>query len=159
MDPAGFNVEGFPWLGLALAVVANVILGFLWYAPWSPTGKVWMRETKTDPNAKPPGAQMAVSMGLMLLGALLMMFVFTHTMTVYKDAFQNTATGGRAGYDLTAMDGAFGGLMTWLGFIVPLSFNRISFERGSWSLFWVNSGYYLVSLVVAGVLVATVGGA
>lgn len=159
MDPAVFDLSAFPWLGLALAILANVVIGFLWYAAWSPTGKVWIRETKMDVNTKIPAATMAVSMGLMLLGALFMMFVFTNTMTVYKDAFRNTATGGIAGYDLTALDGAFGGFMTWLGFIVPLGFNRISFERGSWSLFWVNSGYYLVTLVVAGVLIATVGGA
>lgn len=85
-----------------------------------------------------------------------MMFVFTHTNGVYQDAFRNTATGGRAGYQLTLADGLTGAFFTWLGFIVPINLNRVAFERSSWSLFWVNAGYYLVSLLVAGALIALV---
>ncbi|MCA1819860.1 MAG: DUF1761 domain-containing protein, partial [Halobacteriales archaeon] len=159
MDPAAFDLSNFNWLGFALAIVANMVLGFIWYAAWSPTGKVWMRHQGMDPHNMPKmsGAQMAVPMLLMVVGSVLMMFVFAHTNGVYLDSFRNTATGGMAGYRLSVMDGIMGGFFTWLGFIVPLNLNQVAFERKPWSLFAVNTGYYLVTLVLAGILIATVG--
>ena len=147
------------WLGFGLALLFLIVLGFVWYAPWFPTGKVWLRGQGLDPGnmPKPKGGEMAKSMVLMLLGSVLMMFVFAHTNAVYEDAFGNTATGGKAGYQLTWMDGMVGGFFTWLGFIVPLNLNNVAFERGKWSMFGVHVGYYLVGLVVAGILIATVG--
>lgn len=156
MDPAAatFNV---PWLSFGLAILANLVIGFVWYAQWSPTGKIWIRETKMDTTRAIPGGEMARSMIIMIVGAVLMMFVFLHTNAVYQDAFSNTATGGTAGYKLTITDGLMGGFFTWLGFIVPLNLNRVAFERSSWSLYFVNSGYYLVALLVAGAIAGTIG--
>lgn len=159
MDPAAMDFSNFNWLGFGLSLLFFIVLGFAWYAPWSPTGKVWMRHQGLDPASppKPRGGEMAKAMVLMLLGSLLMMFVFAHTNAVYLDAFRNTATGGEAGYRLSVLDGVVGGFFTWLGFIVPVQLNNVAFERKPWSLFWVNAGYYGVALVVAGILIATVG--
>jgi hypothetical protein len=33
----------------------------------------------------------------------------------------------------------------------------VAFDRRPWAYFWVNSLYYSVSLIVAGILIATVG--
>jgi hypothetical protein len=158
MDPAAFDFSLFNWAGFGLAALFNVILGFVWYAKWSPTGKVWMRHQGMDPDNLPkiPGSAMAMSMVLMLVGVGLMMFVFTHTNGVYLDAFRNEATGGKTGYHLSVMDGVMGGFFTWLGFIVPLQLNAVAFERKPWALFVVNAGYFLITLVVAGILIATV---
>lgn len=157
MDPTSFSFAGFPWLAFALAIVANVVIGFLWYATWSPTGKVWMREVKMDPNHRPSSAEMGKAMGLMILGALLLMFVFTHTMWAYEDAMTNPLAKGDPTYNVGVADGVMAGVMTTLGFVVPLHLNRVAFEKGTWSLFFVNTGYFLVSLIVAGILIATVG--
>lgn len=152
------NFGDLNWLAIGLSVLAMMVLGFVWYAPWFPTGKVWMRWMGMDPkNApKPPGGKMAVSMILMVLGSFLMMFVFAHTNMVYEDAFRNEDTGGEAGFDLRLMDTLTGAAFTWLGFIVPLGLNGVAFENKPWSVFFVNVGYYLVGLLVAGVLLATV---
>jgi len=157
MDPATFDLSHFNWLGFGLSILVFMVLGFIWYAPWFPTGRVWVRASKMDMSQKIPARQMAMSMGMMVIGAVLLMFVYAHNMMVYEDAFRNVATGGKAGYKLTAMDGITGGFFTWLGFIVPLNLNAVAFDRKPWSLFGVNAGYYLVSLVVAGILIATVG--
>ncbi|HUR64187.1 MAG TPA: DUF1761 domain-containing protein [Candidatus Thermoplasmatota archaeon] len=159
MDPAAFDFSLFNWVGFVLAIVANMVIGFVWYAPWFPTGKVWLRDQGMDPSNMPKmkGAQMAVPMVLMVIGATLMMFVFAHTNGVYLDAFRNTASGGRAGYHLSVMDGIMGGFFTWLGFVVPLNLNAVAFDRKPWSTFFVNAGYYLVALLVAGILIVTVG--
>jgi hypothetical protein len=159
MDPASFDLSNFNWIGFGLGIVVNMVLGFVWYAAWSPTGKVWMRHQGLDPKNMPKmsGAQMVVPMLLMVVGAVLMMFVFAHTNGVYLDAFRNPQTGGQPGYHLSVLDGIMGGFFTWLGFIVPLQLNSVAFERKPWSLFVVNAGYYLVTLVIAGILIATVG--
>lgn len=152
------SFDNFPWLAFVLAILFNIILGFVWYAKSTPTGRLWMRHQGMDPDDLPkmPGSAMAMSMGLMLVGVVLMMFVFVHTNTVYEDAFGNPATGGKLGYELTVADGLTGAFFTWLGFIVPMNLNAVAFERKPWSLFWVNAGYYLVALLMAGLLVALV---
>lgn len=157
MDPNAMNFGDLNWLAIGLSVLAMMIIGFVWYAPWFPTGKVWMRHMGLDPkNApKPPAGKMAVSMILMVIGSFLMMFVFAHTNLVYEDAFRNTDTGGEAGFELRMMDTLTGAFFTWLGFIVPLNLNGVAFENKPWSLFFINAGYYLVGLMVAGVLLAT----
>ncbi|MHB8634002.1 MAG: DUF1761 domain-containing protein [Thermoplasmatota archaeon] len=157
MNPASFTFDGFNWLGFILAIVANIAIGFVWYAPWFPTGRAWIKITKMDMSQKPPAAKMVMSMLLMLVGAILLMFVFAHNFMVYQDAYRNTQSGGTAGYKLTVGDGIMGGAFTWLGFIVPLNLNSVAFDNKPWSLFFINAGYYLVSLLVAGILLATVG--
>ena len=151
------NFGDLNWLAIGLSVLAMMVIGFVWYAPWFPTGTVWMRNMGMDPKnpGKPPAGAMAVSMTLMVIGSFLMMFVFAHTNMVYEDAFRNTDTGGEEGFELRMMDTLTGALFTWLGFIVPLNLNAVAFENKRWSMFLVNAGYYLVALLVAGVLLAT----
>jgi hypothetical protein len=157
MDPNSFSFSGLNWLGLVLAVVFNMILGFVWYAKWTPTGRVWMREMNVPMDAKPTMGQMMKGLILMVVGAFLLMFVFAHNFWVYQDAFRNTATGGMAGYKLGLMDGIMGGLFTWLGFFVPQHWSGVAWENKTWSLFFVQAGYSLVTMVVAGILLVTVG--
>src|SRR5205085_7301217 len=111
MDPASMSFAGMNWLGMGLAILANIVIGFIWYANWFPTGKVWARSMGMDPKNMPKmqGGKMAMSMILMIIGAFLMFFVFTHTFWVYQDADRNVATGGTADYKLTVMDGLMGG--------------------------------------------------
>lgn len=159
MDPDAVNFGDLSWLAIGLSFLAFMVLGFLWYAAWSPTGKVWMRHMGMDPEnpPTPPGGAMAVSMTLMAVGSFLMMFVFAHTNMVYQDAFRNVATGGTPGFELRLADTLTGAVFTWLGFIVPVQLNNVAFENKPWSLFFVNAGFYLVALLVAAVLLATVG--
>ncbi len=151
------NFGELDWLAIGLSLLAFMILGFIWYAPWFPTGKVWMRNMGLDPRRldKPSGGKMAVSMGLMALGSFLMMFVFAHTNMVYEDAFRNEGSGGREDFDLRVSDTLMGALFTWLGFIVPVGLNQVAFESKRWSTFFVNAGFYLVGLAIAAVLLAT----
>jgi fluoride ion exporter CrcB/FEX len=151
----GVEFGDLNYVGFGLAVVASMVLGFIWYAKWAPTGKVWMREMGMDPDnmPKPPGGKMAVSMILMVIGSLLLFFFLAHSFIAYQDAYRLDDEG----YDLTLMDGVLGGFFTWLGFIVPIQLNTVAFENRRWPFFFVNAGYYLVSLVVAGILLVTVG--
>lgn len=144
---AGVEFSDLNWLAIAAAMAFNIVLGFLWYGAKMPTGKIWMKAMKIPPGAKPTAKQMAVSMTLMVIGTLLLMFVMSHIFVAYRDAFR---IDGDAMYKLTAVDGVVGAVMIWAGFFVPLHLGSVAWEGKPWSLFFVNTLYYLVALLVAG---------
>lgn len=158
MDPDAVNFGDLNWLAIGLSFVAMMVLGAVWYNPKTPTGRIWMRHLGLDPaNVSPPqGGQMARSILLMAVGSFFMMFVFAHTNMIYQDAFRNTATGGTAGFELRLSDTLIGAAFTWLGFIVPMNLNAVAFENKPWRMFFVDTGFYLVGLLVAGVLLAVI---
>ncbi|MBI2078552.1 MAG: DUF1761 domain-containing protein [Euryarchaeota archaeon] len=147
----GVEMVDINWLALAIAVVINIVLGFLWYSPKLPTGKIWMRGVGLSPDHKPTTKQLAVAMVLMVVGSFLMMFVFQHTNLAYRDAYGLD----QANYKLTVVDGIMGAVFTWIAFFVPVLWGSVAWENKPWSLFFVNAGYYLVTLVIAGVVFAS----
>ncbi len=147
----GVEFSDLDWLGIILAILANIVVGFVWYAAKSPTGKVWMKEMNMPPDMKPEPKQMVVSMVLMIVGAFLLMFVLQHTFVAYRDSMTlDDATLAGVGF----ADGATGAFFTWLGFFVPVYFSSVAWEGKSWKLFFVNVGYYLVTLQIAGAIFA-----
>src|SRR5688572_10391564 len=133
MDPTAMNFGDLNWLGLGLAVLANMIIGFAWYHRSAPTGKAWMKALGMRADVEPTPAQLGRGLLLMVIGAFLLMFVFAHTNMVYEDAYRNAATGGTPGYELTAMDGLMGAVFTWLGFFVPVQLSAVAWEGRPWS--------------------------
>ena len=93
----------------------------------------------------------------MVVGSFLTWFVFAHTFAVYEDSFRNAATGGDPTYDMSVMDGIMGGLFTWMGFFLPLNLGAVAWDRKPWSFALVTTAYYLVMLVVGGVLLTVIG--
>ncbi len=146
----GVEISDINWIAVLAAMGISIVLGFLWYAPFSPTGKAWLKALKIPADFKPERNKMIVAYVLMLLGSFFMFFVFLHTNIAYRDAYRLD----EAGYQLTVLDGVIGGVMTTLGFIVPIQFGQVTWEGKPWSLFFVNVGYYLVTLVTAGIVYA-----
>jgi hypothetical protein len=146
---AGIEFAELPLIAIGASIVMNVVLGMVWYAPQVPTGRIWMREVGMSPTAKPDPKKMGQAMGIMLVGAVLMMFVLAHVMVAFRDAFRID------GVPTLGLTGAItAGVLVWLGFMVPLVLNGVAFENKSWTLFGINAGYYLVSMVLAGVIFA-----
>jgi len=52
----------------------------------------------------------------------------------------------------SALEGAMLGAVVWLGFVATILINPVLFEGKSWTLYLINSGYQLVCLLVAGVI-------
>ena len=157
MDPSAW--PDINWLGMAAAIAFSMVLGFIWFNPKTPMGKVWVRGQGLDPGhmPKPPGGKMAQSMIIMVVGTFLTWFVFAHTFAVYQDAYRNVETGGTDGYELSLMDGFFGGLFTWLGFFLPLNLGAVAWDNKPWSFALVTTAYYFVTLVAGGLLLTLVG--
>lgn len=131
------------WAVLVSGIVATVI-GGLWYGPLF--GKAWMRLAGLSMEGM---KSMAMKPWQAMIGGLivsvLMAGVFAHEL-VYAGAYMR-----ESGISL-GLQGAF---WNWLGFIVPLTAGAFLWEGKSWKLWALNAAYYLVSLMVMGVILAS----
>ncbi len=134
-------------VAILVAVVANFIFGALWYMPLF--GKAWAKEMNFDLNGpKPPASVMYKGMAIMVIGNFLMAYVFAHNIAVW-----NPVTWGQPGYvDAENQMAAMAAFFTWLGFYVPQDLGRIAWEKGTWKLFFINTVYHLLSLLIAAMI-------
>ncbi len=137
------------WIAIGVAVLASIILGFLWYSPKLPTGRAWMKGTGIPMDAKLDAKQMAVSMVLMVVGTFLTMYVLMHVMLAFTEG-----TWIEGGATLTYGMAAQGAFFTWLGFYAPAQVGVVAWEGKPWSLFLVNTLYSFVNLLIAGMVFA-----
>ena len=126
---------------LASAVVAFII-GGLWYSPIL-FGNAWMKAggiNKKDIE-KSKKKWMGKYYFVSFLGGLLMAYVLAHFMQ-YLTA-------------QTFSDGMQAGFWIWVGFIVPVSLGSVLWEGKSLKFYFINIGYYLVSLISMGGILAS----
>ncbi len=126
-----------------VAALAQVFLAFIWYGPLF--GKKWASLQGVDMTVKPSTRLMARNMTISTIGSLLMSWTLAHAL-VFANAFFHS--GGPA-------TGAMGGWFNWLGFIAPVTIGPVLWEGKPWLLWIITSGYYFVSLVLMGIILAS----
>lgn len=132
-------------IAVLVAAILTMILGYIWYGPLF--GKPWMRlmgfnmETMKAENN---GGKMAKMYIIMFIGALLMAYILAGV-HIFASAYLNIG-----GID----SGILAGFMSWLGFAAPVTVNYTLTTNKSWKLWLINGGYYLVSLVMMGIVLA-----
>ena len=132
------------WIAVLIAVVANFAFGALWYMPLF--GRAWAKEMNYNMNGpKPPASAMAKGMLIMVIGNFLMVFVFAHNIAAWGFVPDTQSMSPMQ----NVMSAA---LFTWLGFFVPQDLGRIAWEKSSWKLFFINTAYHLLSLVIAALI-------
>src|SRR5690349_15323454 len=130
-------------VAVLVAVVANFFLGFLWYSPLF--GKAWAKEMGYDLTVKPPASAMIKGMVIMVIGNFFMAYVFAHNNMAW------TFVPGAKDY--TPMETILSSsIFTWLGFYLPVDLNRIAWERASWKLFFINTVYHFLAVLVAAIV-------
>lgn len=130
------------WLAVIVASVANMAIGFAWYSD-SLFGKNW-RKLSGISDGKPTQDQMTKMMGLGLGSALVMAFVLSNA-TLFAQSYLNTT-----GVSL----GLMVGFWNWLGFMFPILIGSYLYEKKPLNLVWINSGYWLASMLVMGVIIS-----
>lgn len=135
MEELGITI----WAILASAV-ACFFVGFLWYTPLF--GKAWAKENGFDMSAKVEGSAIAKGMILNLIGNFFLAYVLAHNIA----AWSYVPGIGEIGIWGNIISSA---VFTWLGFYVPVDLNTVAWERKSWKLFFINTGYHLVTVFVA----------
>ena len=127
-------------VAILVAVVANFILGFVWYTPLF--GKAWAKEMGFDLTVKPSGGEMAKGMIFMLIGNFFMAYVFANN----QMAWSFVPGVSEMGPIMNIMNAT---LFTWLGFYLPVDIGIVTWEKKSWKLFFINTGYHFMMLLVA----------
>jgi hypothetical protein len=136
------------FVAIIIAVVAHFVLGFIWYTPLF--GKVWAKENGFNMDQKPPTSVFVKGMVLNLIGNFFFAYVFYHNMAVWNPVTWGLAPSASSPA-ATAMMAA---IFTWLGFFVPVDINTVAWEMKSWKLFFINTGYHLLSLIVVAMILA-----
>lgn len=132
------------YLAVVVATLTSIVTGTLWYGPIF--GKAWMKMmgfSKEDiKNAK--ASDMAKSYSLMMVGSLVMSFVLAHTIIFASTYLQSEGI----------ILGMTVGFWNWLGFVAPVTMGTVLWEGKPWKLWMLNSGYYLVTLMIMGVILS-----
>ena len=133
-------------LAVLVATVASFAIGMLWYAVLFM--KPWAKEMGFDPNMRPSGKVMARNIALSLIGN----FLFAWVLAFYFAGWR-LLPGGPSEFGALAF-GLNSALSVWIGFFLPMHLSRVVWEKHSWKLFFINSGYNLVATAVVGLIIA-----
>lgn len=131
-----------PYLAIGIAVVAHFVFGFIWYTPLF--GKVWAKEMGFSTDMEVPKGMMVKNMIINLIGNFLMAWVLAHNIA----AWDPKTWGVDAQFVPPAMSATMSALFTWLGFFVPQDLSTVTWGMKSWKLFFINTGYHLLSLMI-----------
>lgn len=125
------------WAVLVAALV-NMVVGTLWYSPTF-FGKTWsgLIGHKMEDMRKNGGTSMMVA----VLVALVQAFILAHFVR-YANA-------------TTVVSGAAVALMLWVGFVGATSGLNTAFAGRPWKLWAIDSGYFLVVMLINGALLAS----
>jgi hypothetical protein len=137
---------------LAVVVSAVVVfaLGWLWYSVLF--GKPWMAMMGITPErmaqmGREGKNKMMMGYGIQFVGALIMAFVLAHAVLFANTYLQMSG----------AVAGGFVGLMNWIGFVAPTTVGMVLWEGKPWKLWMIVSGYWLVSLIIMGIILSLWG--
>ena len=125
---------------LAVLVCAVIlwVLGAVWYSP-ALFAKPWMAALGITPD---PSKKKGLLAGMVasFVGDFILAFVLDH-LIVWSNA-------GRV------RGGAFVGFIVWLGFFAAPNLPQGIYENRPFKLFAINNGYWLVGLMIVGILLA-----
>ena len=132
-------------MAILVVVVVNFFLGFLWYTPLF--GKAWAKEMGMDPNMEADKSAMMKGMAFMVIGNFLFAYVLAHNIAAWQYV-PGIPEMGVLNNALTT------GVFTWIGFYVPGQLGATVWEKNSWKLFSINTGYHLASLIIAALILS-----
>ena len=127
---------------LIVATLVNMVVGYMWYSP-ALFAKPWSKLTGRKMDEMGDGTKGYL---VTTLGAFLQAFILLHFIT-YTASFYPTYSHLSVGV-LTAV-------WAWLGFVfIPQGVNTV-FAGTRKKLLGINTGYFLVVLVINGIILAT----
>lgn len=137
-----FNIN---FAAVAVCVLLSFILGFVWYT--AIFTKPWTKEMGYDPNMRPDKKQMMKGMLVSIIGN----FLFVWMLAFYLAGWKYIPNSDQMGTMSFAVNSA---LSVWLGFFVPVHLGKVVWEKHSWRLFFINSGFNLASAMLVSIILA-----
>ncbi|MFA6908439.1 MAG: DUF1761 domain-containing protein [Patescibacteria group bacterium] len=124
------------WLAVLVTGLGYMVIGGLWYGPLFQ--KPWMRLANvSEADAKAGAGKAYVMMFIVALVSVFVLAMFVNA--IGADTFD---------------EGMLVGLLIWVGFVGTVLLNGVIFEKRPFALYVLNSGYNLVTLLVAGGVLA-----
>lgn len=133
-------------LAVLVSAIVTTIIGSLWYGPLF--GDLWVRlmnmpaEKVAEAKARGMDAAMKKRYAIMFVATFVMSCVFAYASFFSGLLFLN--------FGIFA--GSVVGFFMWLGFIAPVTLGSVLWEMKSWKLWILNNAYYLVVLIVMGLI-------
>lgn len=121
------------YLAILVASIAAFLLGWLWYMPFF--GDMWKKLTKVKENKE--------GMGLTMLLGFITTLITAIVLSIIMQA---------AGMNNPVL-GIIAGLLLWFGFVGPYTFSRVLYEKSPMTLWIINNGYALASLMIMGLII------
>jgi hypothetical protein len=137
-----FNIN---FAAVAVCVLLSFVLGFVWYA--AIFTKPWTKGMGYDPNMRPDKTQMMKGVIVSIIGSFLFVWMLAFYLAGWK-YFPNTAEMGTMSFAVNSA------LSVWLGFFVPVHLSKVVWEKHSWKLFFINSGFNLFSAISVATILA-----
>lgn len=125
-------------LAIILAVVANMIIGALWYSPLL-FANIWMKslgKTHEELTASNPN----IGYGLTTLAGIITAII----LSLFISMLETVTVGG----------GALIGFLAGAGIASARELSPTFFEGRKYTLFLISAGYHTVSLTVMGMIIA-----
>ena len=125
-------------LAIILAVVANMIIGALWYSPLL-FANVWMKslgKTREELHASNP----TIGYGFTTLAGIITAIILSLVISL----LDSVTVGG----------GALIGFLAGAGIASARELSPTFFEGRKYTLFFISAGYHIVSLTVMGAIIA-----
>ena len=139
------QVPAVNYLAVLVAAVLMFALGGLWYSPVLFARKWTALQGKTEEQMRAQAA--TANMPLMYVSAFVCSLI---TAIVIAHILSHMASIMPTG----AVHGAFFGLMAWVGFVAPTAYATALFSGKPKQLWLIDSTYYLVSFMLAGLILA-----
>jgi hypothetical protein len=118
-------------------------LGFVWFNLLF--GKVWAKIMHYDLSQRPSSSEMMKSFSLFLFGSLLSTLVLFCLVQLARIV-------SVFGYVPKGTEPYLVAIVVWIGFYIPQSLNRVSWEKKGWDFVLIHGAYDLVRLVVLSLL-------
>lgn len=127
-------------MAVLVTVVANFVLGFIWYTPLF--GKAWGKEMGYPDDMKPDNSLMIKGMLFMVIGNFFFAWVLAHNIGAWSFV--------PGMEDMSIISQIMStAVFTWLGFYLPGELGATVWEKKSWKLFAINTSYHLAGLLLA----------
>jgi hypothetical protein len=130
------NLVQINYLAVLVCGVLSMIVGALWYGPVF--GKLWMKQYGYTEEDLAKDFNPGKTYGLAVLGHIIMALVLTYLISLTNA--QTISEGFRIAFSC------------WFGFIAATMFVNKLFSRKSYTLFFIDSAYQLVNMILFGML-------
>lgn len=131
------------FVAILVCGMAAMVVGFLWYGPLF--GKEWMKLVgMTEKKMAQAKDEMGKTYGASFVSALVMAYTLAHFIWF-------TAPGA-----VTPLIGVKTALWSWAGFVATYGMTRhlYAVDKKPISLFFIETGYYLATLLVMGIILS-----